>query len=164
MEHQKSIYQSCKIVYGSVHGDVIDARTAPYNCFVKAKPGSNILYGSKYATSSLAGSAEDDILISGEAGGILRANSGNNILVSKGGNTVLEAGLGFNYLKGGPGNNVFKCNVKGFVVCDGSAGKYNAVQLTGSIYDYSMEYNKAGNVVVRNIHYYGEFSATLVNF
>lgn len=151
------------VLYGSNHGDVLDSRTALYNCFIQAKGGNNIIYGSRYATSSLAGGSGDDIIISGEAGGILRANSGNNFLMSKGGNTLFESGNGFNYLVGGTGNNVFKCNAKGFSVCDGSSGNFNVLQLPGNIYDYSMEYNSDNHVVVRNKNYFNEFSAVLIN-
>ncbi|PCJ23199.1 MAG: hypothetical protein COA94_08495 [Rickettsiales bacterium] len=150
------------VVYGSRAGDVLDARSTNYNCFVQAGDGSSLMFGGS-AASVLSGGAGDDIITSGSGGGILRANLGNNFLIARGGNTILESGLGFNYLRGSNENNIFKCNAKGFSICDGSEGKFNALQLAGSIYDYSMEYNEEGHVVVRNKNYYSEFSAVLIN-
>lgn len=156
------VKSNISVIYGSQNGDVIDYRDGNVNSFIKASSSSNIIYGGN-AASVLSGGNMDDVLISGPGGGILRANSGNNYLISDSGNTILESGIGVNYLIGGGGNNIFKCNAKGFVICDGSRGSFNVLQLTDNIYDYAMEYNSDNHIVVRNKNYYHEFSAVLIN-
>jgi hypothetical protein len=98
------IGRAVRAVWGTNHGDVLDARGASGLVALYGNAGDDRLYASP-AGSALYGATGADVLHGGPGRDTLAGESGDDVLSGGGGADALEGGFGGNVVTGGPGRD-----------------------------------------------------------